>query len=89
MAKKISEVRALFPNLTEWHTGGGCMGLRHPHDDGGYLLITDIGGGDLPDDRDDTKDGETVELADACFGAVTVEVKNLAEWLDDQLGGGS
>lgn len=44
---------AQFPNFQPYHTGGGCMAMRHDLDDGGYLLVTDEDGCGMPTDQDE------------------------------------
>lgn len=84
---KFSEVVRKYPNLQPYHTGGGCMALRHDLGNGGYLLVTSDEGAYIPDDTD------TVVLCgvyppdcDAEPVCEDIAVVDLESWLDKALG---
>lgn len=87
---KFSEVMARYPNFFKVNTGGGCMAMEHPTDDGGYLLVTDAQGpGDLPDDTAVTVIVGRYDNEGNCVGgdANTPEIRvdYLETWIDMQL----
>lgn len=88
---KFSEVMAMYPNFAPVNTGGGCMAMIMPLDDGGELLVTDAGGpGNLPTDdarsvivgRYD-KEGNVVG-GDANTPEIAID--QLEDWIDKQFG---
>lgn len=90
MSSKFSEVMAFYPNFRAVNTGGGCMAMQHPLDDGGYLLVTDAQGpGDLPDDTAVTVIVGRYNADGDCVGGDAntpeIPVARLEEWIDAQL----
>lgn len=90
-ARKFSEVMALYPNFTPVNTGGGCMAMQHPLDDGGYLLVTDAAGpGNLPTDDDKTVIVGRYDNKGDCVGGDAntpeITIDYLETWIDMNLG---
>lgn len=48
----LHEVTLFGVRFTEYHTGGGCLALAVDTPDGGQMLITSAGGGELPSAKD-------------------------------------
>lgn len=78
-----------YPNFQPQHTGGGCMAMEHPLEDGGYILVTDTDGCGIP-----TKDDTAVIVG--CYDAKghvvggddntpEIPVSELKDWIDAQL----
>ena len=73
-----TELQKVFEShgYTETDTGGGCKAWISFEENGDYVLITDIGGGGLPDRSNEacivglyTSDGEVLKQWDAsCVG---------------------
>lgn len=83
-------ILAKFPNFQPYHTGGGCMAMEHPLDDGGYLLVTDADGCHIPTDADQSvivgrydAEGHVVGGDD---NTPEIPVDQLESWIDQQLG---
>ena len=90
-ALKLSEILAQYPNFGIAETGGGCTAYRHERDDGGWLLITDVGGCDVPIDDDAiVMCGfyPTENVDDPAHEGVVVEipVSEVEGWIDAHLG---
>lgn len=85
----VSAIVALYPNLQPVHTGGGCMALGHPLDDGGNLLITDTDGIHVPEDGDERvivgRYGPDGNLVGGDANTPTIPVEDLEEWIDNQI----
>jgi hypothetical protein len=82
----IADVRRLYPDLTEWHTGGGCFALRLDCEGGGYILITECEDAQLPsedavavDVGRYAKNGEDIEVAEG------IPIPALPEWIEGAL----
>lgn len=82
----IAELRELYVNLQEWHSGGNCVALRHPCDDGGYLLITDSGGLQIPaDDPIEVYVGRYAANGDTVEEARSILIGEAQAWIDAAL----
>lgn len=81
----ISDIKELYPNLTEVDTGGGCKALSHPCDDGGHLLLT-VDDVYLPTDEDDVIQCGVYDADRDPVGDVhEVRVDELEAWIDAAL----
>ena len=79
-------IRALYPRLETWHTGGGCLQYVHPCNDDGHLVIRDASGFHIPHaEATDVRVCRFAKNGDPIGPAVTILTSELKQWIDTAL----